>query len=147
MGLWCQFIITRQQHWAARVIFGFSVRRVLCGICLLSCRIWLVVVRWVGCTISISVLSSLKVAGTSRRSTTSPASRQQWFIGHFPECIATTPQHRDSVGDIQNDHLNSVDRKKVVLTVLLDMSAAFDTIDHSMLIGQGPYSWRKLHRT
>ena len=37
---------------------------------------------------------------------------------------------------IQNDHLNSVDKKKGVLTVLLDMSGAFDTVDHSMLIGQ-----------
>ena len=37
---------------------------------------------------------------------------------------------------IQNDHLNSADRKKGVLTVLLHMSAAFDTVDHSMLIGQ-----------
>ena len=34
---------------------------------------------------------------------------------------------------IQNDHL---DRKKDVVTVLLDMSAAFDTVDHSVLIGQ-----------
>ena len=37
---------------------------------------------------------------------------------------------------IQNDYLNSVNRKKCVLTVLLDMSAAFDTVDHSMLISQ-----------
>ena len=37
---------------------------------------------------------------------------------------------------IQNDHLNSADRKRGVLTVLLDMSAAFYPVDHSLLIGQ-----------
>ena len=48
-------------------------------------------------------------------------------------------QHHSTEGAlvrIQNDHLNSVDRKNGVLTVLLDMSAVFDTVDHSMLIGQ-----------
>ena len=37
---------------------------------------------------------------------------------------------------IQNDLLNSVDKKKGVLTELLDMSAAFDTVDHLVLIDQ-----------
>ena len=35
---------------------------------------------------------------------------------------------------IQYDILNSIDQNKVVLLVLLDLSAAFDTIDHKLLI-------------
>ena len=37
---------------------------------------------------------------------------------------------------IQNDILNSIDQNKVVLLVLLDLSAAFDTIDHKLLINR-----------
>ena len=37
---------------------------------------------------------------------------------------------------IQNDILNSIDQNKVVLIVLLDLSAAFDTIDHELLINR-----------
>ena len=37
---------------------------------------------------------------------------------------------------IQNDILNSIDQNKVVLLVLLDLSAAFDTIDHELLINR-----------
>ena len=37
---------------------------------------------------------------------------------------------------IQNDILNSIDRHKVVLLVLLDLSAAFDTTDHELLINR-----------
>ena len=51
---------------------------------------------------------------------------------------ASRPHHctETALVRMQNDQLNPVDRKKGVLTVLLDMSAAFDTVDHSMLIGQ-----------
>ena len=34
------------------------------------------------------------------------------------------------------DILNSIDQNKVVLLVLLDLSAAFDTIDHELLINR-----------
>ena len=37
---------------------------------------------------------------------------------------------------IQNDLLCSVDRKKCVLSVLLDMSAAFDTVKYSILLNR-----------
>ena len=37
---------------------------------------------------------------------------------------------------IQNDILNSIDQHKVVLLVMLDLRAAFDTIDHELLINR-----------
>ena len=37
---------------------------------------------------------------------------------------------------IHNDILNSIDQNKVVLLVLLDLSAAYDTIDHELLINR-----------
>jgi hypothetical protein len=35
---------------------------------------------------------------------------------------------------VQNDILNSLDRNDVTMLVMLDLSAAFDTIDHTTLL-------------
>ena len=43
---------------------------------------------------------------------------------------------------IQNDILNSIDQNKVVLLVFLDLSAAFDTMDHELLINRLSYRLR-----
>ena len=37
---------------------------------------------------------------------------------------------------VKNEMLNAVDRQEVLLLVLLDLSAAFDTIDHDVLLSR-----------
>ena len=37
---------------------------------------------------------------------------------------------------VKNEMLNAVDNREVVLLVLLDLSAAFDTIDHDVLLSR-----------
>ena len=37
---------------------------------------------------------------------------------------------------VQNDILNSIDQHRIVILVMLDLSAAFDTIDHDILVSR-----------
>ena len=83
-----------------------------------------------------------------RSSTTSPASRQQRFIEIFQSAHPQRHNTETALVRIQNDHINSVDRKNGVLTVLLDMNAAFDTVYLSFIINRADaLNYSRTYRT
>ena len=41
-----------------------------------------------------------------------------------------------ALGRVQNDILCAIDNNESVILILLDLSAAFDTVDHSMLLSR-----------
>ena len=51
---------------------------------------------------------------------------------------ALTPNHSTETAlmRVQNDILMSLDNKRGVVLIMLDLSAAFDTVDHSLLLGR-----------
>ncbi len=46
---------------------------------------------------------------------------------------------------VQNDILMELEKGKVVMLVLLDLSAAFDTIDHEILLKRLKTMWYQWH--
>ena len=48
---------------------------------------------------------------------------------------------------IYNDILMAMNRQEVVLLVLFDLSAAFDTVEHSVLLGSEVQHWSGLCHT
>ena len=51
-------------------------------------------------------------------------------------CIRDSHSTETALLRIHNDILRTIDQKKEVIIVLLDLSAAFDTIDHDILINR-----------
>ena len=54
----------------------------------------------------------------------------EMFQSAYRECHST----ETALIRVQNDILHAMDKKHVTILVLLDLSAAFDTVDHSILI-------------
>ena len=54
------------------------------------------------------------------------------FQSRFRPCHGT----ETALVTLRDDHLREADRGKISLLVLLDTSAAFNTIDHSIILGR-----------
>ena len=64
----------------------------------------------------------------------SRAFENQQLVWNISVCLQRTSQHRDSTLSCKNDLLQAVDNEGGAILVLLDLSAAFDAIDHQKLL-------------
>ena len=77
------------------------------------------------------------VAKSAEKATISQLSIHCVENAPFPECQSAYRKNHSTetaLLKIQNDILLSMDRQEVTLLVLIDLSAAFDTIDHAILL-------------
>ena len=54
----------------------------------------------------------------------------------FQSAYRKNPSTETALVRAQNDILTALDKNEAAVPVLLDLSAAFDTVDHNMLLGR-----------
>ena len=57
-----------------------------------------------------------------------------WFVGHFQSAYRQAHSTETALVCVQNDILRAIDNQHAVFMLLLDLSAAFDTVDHEILL-------------
>jgi len=75
----------------------------------------------------------IQAAGACRSPTTDHIPQHSQSYPSLPVCIPPTPFNH-ALLKICNDVLMAADKGMVTLVVLLDYSAAFDTVDHSIML-------------
>ena len=78
--------------------------------------------------------------GTNRRETTNVLFNITKNPSHLTKCISSFQINRNrTIAKISSDILTNIDNKNDTILALLDLSSAFDTIDHTILIHRITY--------